>query len=137
MAILVLAGCGPKAKPGAGAKAGGAEARFAGLEEAILAWRNDIQKADAACQDRTPGRGCQTFEVACKAERPITPAEQARGVSAKVVAGMSWTAWDPQRAEAMPVSGFSQFTNTRGTWSRGKQLSGNLATCEIYGAKPA
>jgi hypothetical protein len=132
-AAMTLAGCQQKAAPAAQ----GAEAKFAGLEVAIIDWRNDIKKTEAACHESAPGKGCQNFEVACKAERTVAADEQARGVAAKVVAGMSWLAWDEKRAEAMPASGFVEFTNTSGAWSHGAPMKGNLSTCETFGADRA
>jgi hypothetical protein len=130
---LAVAGCQKKAAP----VAQGEDGKFSGLEQAILDWRNDIRKTEAACQDLAAGKGCQNFEVACKAERPVAAPEQARGVAAKVVAGMSWLAWDEKRSEAMPASSFVEFTNTGGAWSHGAPLKGNLATCETFAVRPA
>jgi hypothetical protein len=128
-AVLLLCACQPKAAEG---QAG--ETRFAGLDQAILDWRNDIRQAQAACREGGPGAGCQNFAVACKAERAVAAKEQARGVSAKVVAGMSWDAWDPARAESLPEAGFVQFTKVGGTWSRSGPLRGDLATCRTFDA---
>nr|QQZ49573.1 hypothetical protein JKL49_21945 [Phenylobacterium glaciei] len=69
-AAAVLASCSPKAKTGA-------EAKYAGLDEAILAWRQQIVKTDKACSAKADG--CQSFEVGCKGEREITPSTKPRG----------------------------------------------------------
>ncbi|HEY3694564.1 hypothetical protein [Phenylobacterium sp.] len=128
VAAMTLAGCQQKAAPAAQ----GDQAKFAGLDQAILSWRNDIRKTEAACRDGGAGKGCQNFEVTCKAERSVATEEQARGVAAKVVAGMTWLAWDAKRAETTPASAFVEFTNTGGAWSHGAPLKGNLATCETF-----
>jgi len=126
----LIAGCG--AKPAASAADG--QARYAGLDQAIRAWRADIVKTQDACQGAAE-QGCQAFEVACKVEREIAPEEKARGVSAKVVAGMSWEAWSAAHGEPLPAAGFAEFTRIGSTWSRSAPLNGNLSTCETYGAK--
>ena len=119
-AAAVLASCSPKAKTGA-------EAKYAGLDEAILAWRQQIMKTDKACSAKADG--CQSFEVGCKGEREITPTDQAKGVSAKLVVAMSWEGWDPKRSEYHPESGFSEFTKVGGDWLRGSTGPVNLSTC--------
>jgi hypothetical protein len=122
-AAAVLASCSPKAKTGA-------EAKYAGLDDQILKWRRDLEQTNAACHDKAPGKtGCQDFEVACKAERTITPADQAKGVTAKLVVAMSWEGWDPKRSEYHPESGFSEFTKVDGGWLRGTTGPVNLSTC--------
>ena len=135
IALALVTGCGSADRETA--DAGHADQRAAGLDLAIRAWRADIVRTDAACQNATAGKGCQGFEVACKAERAVAPSEKARGVSIKVVAGMRWFAWDRRHGEQTPVARFAQFTKTGETWSRGERLSGNLATCQTYGATPA
>ncbi|MBR7620798.1 hypothetical protein JKL49_15495 [Phenylobacterium sp. 20VBR1] len=119
-AAAVLASCSPKAKTGA-------EAKYAGLDEAILAWRQQIVKTDKACSAKADG--CQSFEVGCKGEREITPIDQAKGVSAKLVVAMSWEGWDAVRSEYRPESGFSEFTKVDGGWLRGATAPVNLSTC--------
>jgi len=119
-AAAVLASCSPKAKTGA-------EAKYAGLDEAILAWRQQIVKTDMACSAKADG--CQSFEVGCKGEREISPTDQAKGVTAKLVVAMSWEGWDPKRSEYHPESGFSEFTKVDGGWLRGTTAPVNLSTC--------
>jgi hypothetical protein len=130
VATALVAGCG--AKPTA--SEADSQARYAGLDQAIRAWRADIVKTQAACKGPAE-QGCQSFEVACKVEREIAAEEQAKGVSAKVVAGMSWQAWSAAHGEALPAAGFAEFTRTGSTWSRSGPLNGNLTTCETFGAK--
>ena len=131
LAAALLAGCGAQTPK---AEAGG-DARFAGLDQAIRVWRADIVKTQAACKGAAAQPGCRGFEVACKVEREIAPEEQAKGVSAKVVAGMSWEAWSAAHGEALPVSGFAEFTRTGATWSRSAPLKGDLTTCQTFGSK--
>ncbi len=130
-AVASLSGCGDK-KPAAN----GEDPRYEGLETAIRGWRLDIVKNDLSCHRIVGDKGCSEFEVACKSERTIAPAERAQGVTAKVVAGMRWLAWDARSGAQRPVAQFAQFTHTGGAWSRSGRLNGNLATCETYGAAP-
>ena len=119
-AAAVLAGCGPTAKTGA-------DDKYAGLDAAILAWRQQIMATNQACTAKADG--CQSFEVGCKGEREITPTDQAKGVTAKLVVAMSWEGWDPRRSEYRPESGFSEFTKVEGGWLRAVTAPVNLSTC--------
>lgn len=121
-AVLVLGGC---------QKAPGANPAdpYVGLSDAILDWRDDIDRSpDCAAKPTGGGKACQTYEVGCKAVQPIGPGE--RGVTAKLVAAMSWTAWNPKRGNYEPASGGAIFAKTDGKWVR-QDLSGpvNLSTC--------
>lgn len=119
-AAAVLASCSPKAKTGA-------EAKYDGLDGAILAWRQEIVKTDKACLAKADG--CQSFEVGCKVEREITATDQAKGVTAKLVVAMSWEGWDATRSEYRSQSGFSEFTKVDGGWLRAATAPVNLSTC--------
>lgn len=121
--LLALGGCGQAAKTAANP-----DDKYAGLDEAILGWHAAIKAADAACKAKD-GKGCQGFEVACKGEREIAPAEQAKGVSAKVVVAMSWEGWDEARAEYRLSSGFAEFNKVGGAWTRADAGPVNLSTC--------
>ncbi|MET0271768.1 MAG: hypothetical protein ABW360_02130, partial [Phenylobacterium sp.] len=81
LAALALSACSPAAAPKSDE-----DPRFAGLEAQILAWKNDVEANSPLCAAKVDGKGCESFDVACKAERAITPEEQARGVTAKLVA---------------------------------------------------
>ncbi len=101
----------------------------AGLSEAILAWRADIDKSpDCAAKPTGGGKACQTYEVGCKVEGKIGPKD--KGVTARVVAAMSWDAWNPKRNDYDPKSGMAEFSKVDGQWTR-KDLTGpvNLSTC--------
>ncbi|HEX5379789.1 MAG TPA: hypothetical protein VFW47_14530 [Phenylobacterium sp.] len=120
-AALALAGCQQKT-------AADAADPNAGLSKAILAWRGDIARTPA-CSVKVPeGKACQTFEVDCKVEAPLGP--QDKGVTAKVVAAMSWSEWNPIRGAYDPASGGALFAKTNGQWVR-KDIAGpvNLSTC--------
>lgn len=122
--LLTLGGCG---QGGQGASA--PQDQYAGLKQAIDGWHASIQSTDAQCQAKPDGKGCQGFEVACKGAREIPAAEQAKGVSAKVVVAMSWEGWDAARAEYRPASGFAEFNKVDGAWTRIAAGPVNLSTC--------
>lgn len=119
-AALALAGC-QKAQTAA------AQDKYAGLEDQILAWRAGIVKTDKACAAQA--EACSGFEVGCKGERTITPAEAARGVTAKVVVAMSWNAVDPKDGDTDPVSAVKLFEKAGGVWTSQTVAPVNLSTC--------
>lgn len=121
LGVLSLAGC---QKPAASNPAD----TYAGLDQAILAWRGDIDKTPECAKTPEGAKGCQTFEVSCKAQAPVTAADQ--GASAKIVAAMSWGAWSKLRGDYEPASGGASFAKINGRWVR-HDLSGpvNLSTC--------
>lgn len=121
-AMAALAACSPKAKTGA-------EDKYAGLEDEILAWHKQIQASDKACLSKSDGTGCQGFEVGCKGERELTAIDKAKGVTAKLVVAMSWEGWDAARGEYRTQSGFSEFTKVDGGWMRNPTGPVNLSTC--------
>lgn len=119
--LLSLTGCGQVAHKSADV--------YDGLPQAILSWHADVEKT-AACSGKPTagGNGCQAFEVGCKVEQPIGPAEV--GVTARILAAMSWSAWNAARGDFDPASGGAVFTKTNGNWAR-RDLSTpvNLTTC--------
>lgn len=122
--LLLLGGCS-----GAEQATGGTEDRFAGLDQEIRTWREQIVETDARCQSDVEGQACETFEVVCKAERTITPEEQARGVTAKVVAALRWSGWDPEWQDRRPATATALFTRADGAWTRVEAAPVNLSTC--------
>jgi hypothetical protein len=125
LATLALAACGER--PAASGQSN-EDPRFAGLEQQIAAWRPEIEKTNAACA-KDGGKGCQDFQVACKAEREITAAEQARGVTAKLVAAMTFNSQGATPEDLKPGSAFAEFTRAGETWTRVETPPVNLATC--------
>lgn len=118
---LALAACAP-----GGTSKPEEDPRFAGLEAEILNWRADLEKTDPVCKS---GGGCQDYEVACKGERPLTPQDQAKGVTAKVVAAMTF---NPKSAGGRPGSASAEFTRTQGGWTRSETNPVNLSTCAAF-----
>lgn len=128
--VLGLSACG-QAGGGAAKTAGADEGKFGGLEAAIHTWKADVVSSHAECGVKTPegDPGCISFEVACKAEAPITPEEQAKGVSVRVTSALRWQRWDAKRAEYLPGSQFAVFSKSGGAWTRRDAATGNPASC--------
>ena len=122
VALLMLGACSQADKSTGGDK-------FAGLDGQILSWRQEILKSDKLCQSQAEGQKCEGFEVTCKAERTITPDEQAKGVTAKVVAALNWNGFDPKFKQAQTGQATALFTNTKGAWARTEHTSVNPSTC--------
>ena len=61
---------------------------------------------------------CAKFEVACKAERDITPAQQAQGVTAQVVAMITFDGFDTNFKQAQSGAKAAEFTKTAKGWTR-------------------
>jgi hypothetical protein len=122
-AAAALSACGQ----GSGSSASGGD-KYAGLDEAIRSWRTEIQSTEPACQTKD-GKGCEAFEVVCKAERDIPTAAQAKGETVKVVAAMRWSAWDEGRAESKPASAVAEFSRAGASWTRADAGPVNLSTC--------
>ena len=118
---LLLAACssGPKSDP---------NDPNAGLEQEIVSWRNDLEAHNPACQKKVGGHGCVSFEVTCKAMQEITPDESARGVTAQVIAAMTYVGHSRDGAEKAG-SAFALFSKSAGKWARTEAMPINLRTC--------
>jgi hypothetical protein len=68
------------------------------------------------------------FEVSCKAQRVITPSEQPAGVTAKLVADMSWSGFDAKGAP-QTASADALFEKAHGAWTRMPYRPVNPDTC--------
>jgi hypothetical protein len=123
-ALLILGGCGQGATTG-GAPAG----KFAGLDGAILIWRKDIIATDPLCKATAEDQKCQKFEVACKAERTVTPAEAAKGVTDHVVAMITWDGFDPKFKHAQSGTQAAEFTRAGSGWTRAPHGPVYMQTC--------
>ena len=85
LAALLLAACsGGQSK---------SDDPYAGLDQQILTWRTSIEATHPACAAKVEGKGCQDFQVMCKAAQEIGPQE--KDVTAKVVAAMTFAGRNP------------------------------------------
>lgn len=124
-ALSILAACSPSGQ-GGGGQAGG---KFAGLDGEILKWRTEILSADPLCKSGAEGQKCEGFEVACKAERTVTPADQAAGITARVVAAITWNGWDPKLKQAQSGSRAAEFVKGASGWTRSDHATVNMSSC--------
>jgi hypothetical protein len=118
----MLAACGQADKAGGGDK-------FEGLDAQMLSWRQEVLKTDRLCLSQAAGQKCEGFEVVCKAERTITPAEAAGGMTAKVVGALNWNGFDPKAKQAQRGTATALFTRTKGAWTRTEHAPVNLSSC--------
>jgi hypothetical protein len=124
-ALLILGACSQSAAPAGGQ---GTD-KFAGLDGEILRWRQDILAGDPLCRSTVADQKCAKFEVACKAERTVTPAEQAQGVTAHVVTMITWDGFDPKFQHAQSGTKAAEFTKTGKGWTRADHGPVYMQTC--------
>jgi len=122
LAALLLTGCSQRAGPDASGP-------YAGLESEILSWRTEIEATHPACTAKVAGKGCESFEVTCKGAQTIAPDETARGVTARVVAAMTFNGRNPDGSSGRPGSSFAQFTKAGGKWTRIPAMPVNMTSC--------
>jgi hypothetical protein len=102
---------------------------YAGLDAQILTWRGALEAEHVACATKVDGKGCQDFQVMCKAAQEITPDETARGVTAQLVAAMTFAGRNADGSTGKSGSAFAVFSKTGGAWSREVASPVNLSTC--------
>jgi hypothetical protein len=124
VALLILGGCNQAAKTG-----GGGPDKFAGLDGEILKWRSEIIAGDPLCKSQAEGQKCDSFEVACKAERTITADDQTKGITARVVTAMTWNGFDAKFQHAQSGSRIAEFVKSGSGWTRGEHAPVNMGTC--------
>jgi hypothetical protein len=123
-----LGGCSPSGSS-VTSVAKGDEGKFAGLDDQILKWRKEIIAADPLCQSKASDQKCESFEVACKAERTLTPEEQAKGVVGHVVAMVAYNGFDPKFQHAQSGTQVAEFTKTANGWTRAKHGAVYMQNC--------
>lgn len=123
-ALLMLAGCSQ-----AGQSSSGPPDRFAGLDGEILKWRAQIIASDPLCKSQAADQKCESFDVACKAERTVTTADQAKGITARVVVSMTWNGFDEKFKHAQSGSRAAEFAKSGSGWNRTDHAPVNLGTC--------
>jgi hypothetical protein len=122
LGLLVLGGCSEQ-KTG-----GGAADPYAGLEDSIRVWKTEVAASDISCKRAPAGSKCEMFDISCKAQRTITPDDLAKGVTAKLVADMSWSGFDDKGAP-QPASSAALFTKAGGVWRRAVAKPVNPVSC--------
>ena len=122
LAALMLTACSPGGK-------GDAHDPSAGLDQQILAWRTAIEAAHPACAAKVEGKGCQDFQVMCKAYQEITPDETARGVTSKIVAAMTFAGRNPDGSTGRSGSSFALFSKSGNEWTRAEAMPVNMSSC--------
>ena len=120
LGLIVLGGCSQK--PAASSDP------YAGLDGAILAWKTELTQSDISCTRAPAGQKCTEFEVSCKGERPITPDEQKKGVTAKLVADLTWSGFD-DKGLAQPAGAAATFEKANGAWVRSAANPVNPESC--------
>jgi len=126
-ALTILGACSPSGQTGAAG--GGAGGKFAGLDGEILQWRKEIIATNPLCKSTVEDQKCQNFEVACKAERTVTPADQAKGVTARVVTLITWNGFDPKFNHPQSGTQAAEFTKTAQGWTRAPHKPVYMQTC--------
>ena len=121
LAALLLTAC---SSGGGGSKSSDP---YAGLDQQILSWRTAIEAGHPACAAKVEGKGCQDFQVTCKAAQEIGP--QDAGVTAKVVAAMTFAGRNPDGSTGKSGSSFAVFSKAGDAWTRSESSPVNLRTC--------
>lgn len=124
IALVALTACSSGGKP-----AGNAGDPYAGLDTQILAWRTELETSHPACKTKVEGKGCQDFQVMCKAAQEITPDETAKGVTAQVVAAMTFAGRNADGSTGKSGSAFAVFSKSGDAWARTEAQPVNLTTC--------
>jgi len=124
LAALLLTAC----SQGGGGKPASNDP-YSGLDTQILAWRTAIEADHPACASKVEGKGCQDFQVMCKAMQEISPDEAAKGVKAKVIAAMTFAGRNPDGSTGKSGSSFAAFSKTADTWTRTESKPVNMSTC--------
>ena len=123
LAGLALTGCD---KPGSPAAAGDP---YAGLDAGFVSWRAEIEATHPGCKIKVDKKGCEGFQITCKAQQEITAAEAASGITAQIVAAMTFLGKGPDGSSNNPGSSFAVFSKARGAWTRVETSPVNLSTC--------
>ena len=123
-ALSILGACGQTSPTG-----GPSPDKYAGLDGEILNWRKEILAADPLCTSTVADQRCQSFEVACKAERPVTPADQAKGITVRVVTMITWNGFDPKFQHPQSGTQAAEFTKAASHWTRVRHGPVYMQTC--------
>jgi hypothetical protein len=128
-ALMMILAVGTVACSPSGQSASPEQGKFAGLDAQILQWRQDILATDPLCRSQAEGEKCESFEVACKGERALTPADPANGVTARVVAAMSWNGFDSKFKHGQSGMRAAEFAKGKAGWTRSDHKPVNPSSC--------
>ena len=121
--LLLIGACSPAANKA------GSDDLYAGLDAQILDWRTALETSHPACASKVDGKGCESFQVTCKAMQEITPDEKAKGITAQIVASMSFNGRGAEGVSGRPGSAFALFSKAGGAWTRVESPPVNMSTC--------
>ena len=99
------------------------------LRPLIAQWSKDLEATHPACGVKVEGKGCQDFQVTCKAVHEVSPEDAKKGITDQVVAAMTFAARNPDGSTGKSGSAFALFSKTGDTWSQGGSDPVNLQTC--------
>jgi hypothetical protein len=102
---------------------------YSGLDPQIVAWRDAIEAQHPACKAKVEGKGCVDFQVMCKAAQDISPDEKAKGITAQVVAAMTFDAKTPDGGTGKSGSAFALFSKAGGKWTRAEAKPVKMDSC--------
>ncbi|HEV2530776.1 hypothetical protein [Phenylobacterium sp.] len=128
LGLLLVGGCSGQPKSTASSDP------YAGLDDAIRSWKTEVAASDISCKRAPAGSKCEMFDISCKAQRTITPQDQAKGVTAKLVADMSWSGYDDKGAPT-PASAAALFTRAKGVWARTQTKAVDPVGCADLASK--
>ncbi len=102
---------------------------YSGLSREIVPWTEAVEASHPTCKAKVGGKGCVGFEVTCKGARDLTPEDRARGVTAKVVAALRFSAKTEDGSTGKPGSAFAEFSKANGEWTRIEAMPVNPSSC--------
>ena len=123
LVALTIAGCG---KPGGASTSADP---YSGLDTEFVSWRANIEATHPGCKFKVDKKGCEAFQVTCKAQQEITTSEAASGITAQIVAAMTFMGRGPDGSSDNPGSSFAVFSKAEGTWTRVESSPVNLSSC--------
>jgi hypothetical protein len=85
--------------------------------------------SDPLCKSQVADQKCESFEVACKAERTLNAEDQAKGVTARVVAAITFSGFDPKFQHAQSGVQAAEFAKSGAGWTRAAHKPINMSTC--------
>jgi hypothetical protein len=125
LSLLVLAAC----SPGGGKPDAASDDPNVALRPLIAQWSKDLEATHSACATKVEGKGCQDFQVTCKAEHTVGPGDAQKGVTEQVIAAMTFAGRNADGSTGKSGSAFALFSKTKDGWTRGEAMPVNLQTC--------